>query len=74
MAAPSIVHITTVGERWDLIAWNYYGDPTLYSAIILANNSIPISPVLPAGTQLLIPLLQVSPAQTVNLPPWKTAS
>ncbi len=21
----SIVHITTAGERWDLLAWQYYG-------------------------------------------------
>jgi len=23
-----ILHITTAGERWDLLAWQYYGDPT----------------------------------------------
>lgn len=70
MAAPAITYITTVGERWDLIAWKYYGDPTLYSPIVMANVSVPVSPVLPAGTTLAIPLLQVTVAQTTNLPPW----
>lgn len=72
MAGPFITHITSVGERWDLIAWNYYGDATLYSPIIMANPNLAISSVLPAGTQLSVPLLEVASVQTSNLPPWKT--
>jgi hypothetical protein len=26
MAAQFISHVTQAGERWDLLAWRYYGD------------------------------------------------
>lgn len=66
-----IAHVTIAGERWDLLAWNYYGDAALYSPIIMANPTIPIEPTFEAGLQIAIPLLQVSQSATTNLPPWK---
>jgi phage tail protein X len=73
LQAQYIAHITANGERWDLLAWTYYGDATLYSPIIMANPLIPIEPVFEAGLSIAIPLLQVSQSATINLPPWKTA-
>jgi len=73
MASQYISHTTLAGERWDLLAWAYYGDPTLYTSIIMANPQVPISAVFDSGIILAIPLLQVSQAQTANLPPWKPA-
>jgi phage tail protein X len=70
-ATQFITHITRSGERWDLLAWEYYGDATLYSAMIMANPTIPIEPVFEAGLIIGIPILRVSPIQTVDLPPWK---
>ncbi len=70
-AANYITHITAAGERWDLLAWRYYGNATLYSPIIMANPSVPIEPVFEAGLTVLIPILQQSQALAVNLPPWK---
>jgi hypothetical protein len=67
-----IAHITTVGERWDLIAWNYYGDPTRYSPIVLANPAVPIEAVFEAGRQLMIPILPPAAASEQDLPPWET--
>ena len=32
-----IRHITKDGERWDLLAWRYYGSATDYERIIAAN-------------------------------------
>ncbi len=66
-----ITHVTVSGERWDLLAWTYYGDASLYSPIIMANPSIAIESTFEAGLQLAIPLLQVSQSVTSNLPPWK---
>lgn len=66
-----IAHVTVSGERWDLLAWNYYGDATLYSPIIMANPAVPIEPTFEAGLRIAIPLLQVSQSVTANLPPWK---
>ena len=70
-ATQFITHITQSGERWDLLAWEYYGDATLYSAIIMVNPTIPIEPVFEAGLIIGIPILRVSPIQTADLPPWK---
>jgi phage tail protein X len=66
-----ILHITTAGERWDLLAWQYYGDPTDYSPIIMANPNVPIEPVFDAGISIAVPILQQSAVATADLPPWK---
>ena len=66
-----ILHVTTAGERWDLLAWRYYGDPTAYSPIIMANPNVAIEPVFDAGISIAIPLQQKSVLGPVNLPPWK---
>ena len=70
---PFILHITRVGERWDLLAWRYYGDPTDYSPIIMANFNVPIEPVFDAGISIAVPILQKSAVAIANLPPWKTS-
>ncbi|MGB8412652.1 MAG: tail protein X [Candidatus Binatus sp.] len=66
-----ILHITKAGERWDLLAWQYYGDPTDYSPIIMANPNVPIEPVFDAGLSIAVPILQKSAVLTADLPPWK---
>lgn len=66
-----ILHVTTAGERWDLLAWLYYGDPTDYSPIIVANPNVPIEPVFDAGISIAIPLRQKTFVGPSNLPPWK---
>ncbi|HXN85802.1 MAG TPA: tail protein X [Candidatus Binataceae bacterium] len=72
MASPQfITHVTVAGERWDLIAWNYYGDPTLFGSIIMANPNVPIEPVFEAGLVIVIPILQQASVVTTDLPPWK---
>lgn len=68
-----IVHLTRAGERWDLLAWRFYGDATLYSGIIMANPGVPIVAVFDAGTAVRIPLMQQSAVITTGLPPWKIA-
>lgn len=68
-----ITHITSAGERWDLLAWQYYADATLFSPIIQTNPQIPIEAVFEAGLVIGVPLLMVNPAvsNAANLPPWK---
>ena len=67
-----IEHITKDGDRWDLLAWEYYGDPTGYERIIAANPSVAIAPILPGGIKILIPVLEeAETATTEGLPPWK---
>lgn len=47
--------ITTGGDRLDLLANDYYGDPTLYWVIASANNLPGDSLVPPLGQQIRIP-------------------
>jgi phage tail protein X len=48
--APQFIPYTTkAGDRWDLLAWRFYGDPTQYSVIIQANPAIPIEAVFEQG-------------------------
>jgi phage tail protein X len=68
-----ILHATKAGERWDLLAWQYYGDPTDYSPIIMANPNVAIEPVFDAGISIAVPILPKSSLITASLPPWKLA-
>jgi len=71
-SSPYIQHITRQNERWDLLAWKYYGDPTLYGPIIQANPSQPIVGAFDAGTSIQIPILQKASDVSNDLPPWET--
>lgn len=68
-------HITTAGERWDTLAWRYYGDASLLSPIIEANPALDITDVLASGQVVLIPLLESLAIEAIiasaDLPPWK---
>lgn len=69
-----IEHITSDGERWDTIAWKYYGDVSKMGIIIKANPYVPIQPIFPAGLKLIIPIIEKpsNPVLISTLPPWKT--
>lgn len=71
----ALEHITTEGERWDTLAWRYYGNPFAYSRIIEANPAVDISTRLPSGLVLLIPIIAEDESIAIlaneDLPPWK---
>jgi len=66
-----IAHVTATGERWDLLAWTYYGDASLFAPIVMANPGVAIEPVLEAGLVIVIPILQQAATVAADLPPWK---
>ncbi|MBS1186680.1 MAG: hypothetical protein H6R04_698 [Burkholderiaceae bacterium] len=67
-----IEHITTEGDRWDLLAWRYYRDVAQIQKLIEANPTAPISETLPSGLTLLIPVIEQAETQSIEeLPPWK---
>lgn len=74
-ALEAIEHITKAGERWDTLAWAYYGDASLISPIVEANPALNITDTLPSGQLVLIPLLEVAALNATvaqsDLPPWK---
>jgi nucleoid-associated protein YgaU len=49
--------ITTIGDRLDTLAYQYYGDSTLWWVIAMANNNVTKGFLYPEpGTQLRIPI------------------
>jgi hypothetical protein len=49
--------ITTIGDRLDTLANDYYKDPELWWVISVANNNITKGSIFPVpGTQLRIPI------------------
>ena len=65
-----IEHITQAGERWDTIAHRYYGDATLLSPLVEANEHLRLLPVLPAGLPVRVPLIDDAEALgPQDLPP-----
>jgi phage tail protein X len=71
MADLFLTHITTEGERWDAIAYRYYGDPTMMERVIVANPTVPITSRLASGLTLAIPVVEQQTATPTGLPPWK---
>lgn len=65
-------YITKDGDRWDLIAYDFYADATLYEPIITANPDISITPILPSGLKLKIPVIEDNNQIQFELPPWRT--
>jgi phage tail protein X len=66
-------YVAQEGERWDTVSVKAYGRASLYKGIIEANPLVPITPRLPGGTVLDIPILanvDVETAAELN-PPWK---
>lgn len=68
-----VEYVTKQGDRWDTIAFKAYGDASLINGIIEANTSIVISPILEAGTRVIVPILESGEIQIDSelLPPWK---
>lgn len=66
-----IIHITTQGERWDTLAFKYYGDAARFLPIVEANKALPVSESFPGGLRVFIPVLDPEPVSTKRLPPWK---
>lgn len=66
-------YTTKTGDRWDLVAYQAYGDHTAMQGIMEANPTVPIPPPLDAGIQLRIPIIetQTTEVKTQLLPPWK---
>lgn len=64
-------YITTEGERWDTIAYKFYGDAAQYEPIVVSNPYVPLTPILPAGIKLQIPVIASTNELNVEgLPPW----
>jgi phage tail protein X len=73
MNQPFIQYVSVVGDRWDTIAWKYYGAQFIagIGALIDANPSVPIDAILPQGTAIGVPILASAPStSSEDVPPW----
>ena len=71
-----IEHVTGPADRWDTLAYRYYGDANRTAPLIHANREmfpplLPIPLILPANVVVRVPVLEPEPAALDLLPPWK---
>lgn len=52
-----LTHQTLDGDRWDLLAYHYYGDATNMGPLLQANPDWASLNTLPAGLNLRVPIL-----------------
>ena len=70
-------HVTVEGDRWDLLAWRYYGDQYRQTVLLEANRDLwrdqlgTPSLVLPHGITLRVPVIEAEATNADVLPPWK---
>ena len=83
MATTYFEHHTIQGERWDLLAYRYYGDQHKQTVLIDANRALFVDQgeatprvvvppmMLPSGLVLKIPVIEDVEVDETGLPPWK---
>jgi len=73
-------HVTIDGDRWDLLAYRYYGDAHKQTVLLAANrhlfvDALAVPPmILQSGLTLIIPVIDVETPSDDDLPPWKRAN
>lgn len=68
------IHTSAAAERWDHIAYRYYGDANRTHELIAANRALfpdAIPAILPPATVLTVPVLAPDEQAHDLLPPWK---
>jgi hypothetical protein len=78
MSTRYLEHLARLGDRWDLLAYQYYGDALAYEQIVAFNfpepslEGLQVRLLPPPGVILKIPEpVPPPPDQPVNLPPWR---
>jgi phage tail protein X len=68
----SFNYVTVEGDRWDLLAWRFYGGMYGISILADANTAVQMDAFFPYGTVLTVPIIEsVQINNNENLPPWK---
>lgn len=65
-----IHHHIIAGDRWDLLAYRYYGDVSELGRLIDANPHLPLCETLPLGQTVFVPVIQLKATSQADLPPW----
>lgn len=67
----AIQHLIRTGERWDSLAYRYYGNVSEMNRLIQANPQLAMCEVLPQGEILLVPIIEQHRLHYDDLPPWR---
>jgi phage tail protein X len=67
------IYISTDMDRWDSLAYDFYGDASLVAPLMAANPQIlPGQVLLPAGAKIVVPEITVpEQKETTIKAPWK---
>ncbi len=77
LTADYFEHRTVEGDRWDLLAYRYYGDQHKQTVLLEANRHLwrdqlgAPPPILPHGVTLKVPVIEAEAPNAGSLPPWK---
>ena len=63
-------HIVKQSERWDTLAYKYYGNPFEVNRLIDANPQVAFCEELPLGQTIYIPVIKEPPTSNLDMPPW----
>ena len=66
MVTEYLTHRTKDGDRWDLLALEYYGDPLFFGPLLEANPRQGHKTLLEAGLRLRVPIIDrqdIAPAR-----------
>lgn len=68
-----LVEVAETNGRWDLLAWDGYGDPYAYEGVARASTRALLTPVFAGGEPVVVPIIDAAAATYIQgLPPWKT--
>ena len=68
----SFNYTTVEGDRWDVLAQRFYGGMHGISILADANFAVPLEAIFPAGTVLIVPIVEeLQVVNNDNMPPWK---
>jgi len=68
-----LTHNTKDGDRWDLLAYEYYGNAFAIGFLLEANPDCASLPLLPSGLALKVLLIDaevINPQESVGVP-WR---
>ena len=66
-------HICLGDTRWEWLAWKAYADSSKIAPIADANPNLEVLVLIPAGTRVVVPVIEVEEVDVIGLPPWKQA-
>ena len=68
-----LIYIASDMDRWDSLAYDFYGDSALIAPLMAANPSITASQVyLPSGAKIVVPQLSDEELEETTIKaPWK---